>query len=124
MTNRKISRLLALSDAEFGRKRPALPRTRFKALNVNLVKLSTDWDRQRGAAARMMAVILREDSETLLDKVSSDPERADAFADAVDWLGKEATYLRKVATRMDVAASRLSAAVSRYREQATAAGAT
>jgi hypothetical protein len=115
MTTKRLSRLLALSNAESGR-RPAAPvRQRFKALNVNLIRLSGDWERQRGAVARMMGVVLREDSESLFTKVSADAATAATFADAIGWLEDEAVYLRKLAARMDTAASRLGSAITRYR---------
>lgn len=115
MTNSKISRLLALSDSEFSKSRAAPLRQRFKGRNVNLNQLGKDWERQRGAAARMMGVVLREDSESLYQKVSADPATAATFAEAVGWLEKEAIYLRKTAGRMELAVSRLGSAIGRYR---------
>jgi hypothetical protein len=122
MTNSKLSRLLALSQAEYQSKRTAPTRARFKPQKVSL-KLNADWDRQRGAAARLMASVLAEDSESLYRKVSTDAETASIYADAAGWLEREAVHLRKLSTRMDTAVARLHSALNRYRsvECATAA---
>lgn len=121
MTQTRMARLLAFSDAEFGLNRTATPvRPRFKARKVNLTALDTDWDRRRGAAARMMAIVLRDDSESLLAKMEADPVKAESFSDAAAWLRKEATLLRKTAGRMDLAVARLTAVIARRQELASA----
>lgn len=117
MTNSKLARLLALSDSEYRRTRCSPTRQRFKALKVNLSNLDTDWERQRGAAVRLAGTVLSEDSESLLQKISTDPETTAGFSDAVGWLRKEATILRKTAGRLDTAVSRLSAVMARYQQQ-------
>ena len=119
----KIARLVALSDSEFERKRASPIRRRFKARNVNLSALDKDWERQRGAAARFMGVILGIDSEELYAKVSSDAGTASTYSDAVEWLQKESSLLRKTAERLDLAASRLGSAITRHREAMEAAAA-
>jgi hypothetical protein len=61
----------------------------------------------------MTAVVLREDSESLLAKVSVSQDVEATYSDAGRWLMKEATYLRKLAERMELAASRLNSAITR-----------
>lgn len=116
MNTSKLSRLLALSDAEFDRKRPAATRRRFKPLNVSLAKYGTDWERRRGAAVRLMAVILGESSESLYAKISADAQTAQDFVDAAQWLRGEATYFRKAANRLDTAVARLHSVIRRHQE--------
>ena len=112
----KIGRLLALSDAEFGRRRKAPPqRKTFKGRPIDLAKFDRAWERYRGAAVRVMAVVLREDSESLFTKVTSDAKTMATFTDAVGWLQKEAELLRKMAERHELAASRLKSTICRYR---------
>src|SRR5687767_11914388 len=62
----KISRLLALTDAQFTQTRRAPKRKNFKRLNVNAGRLGPKWGRERTAAARMMAIVVGDDSEALL----------------------------------------------------------
>ena len=112
----KIGRLLALSDAEFSRRRKQPTQQKnFKARPIDVRKFDRAWERYRGAAVRMMAVVLREDSDGLYAKVSAEPKTAATLADAVGWLQKEAELLRQTADRHDLAASRLKSAVCRYR---------
>lgn len=111
----KMSRLLALSDSEYSKNRVAPVRQRFKGMKVNMTVLDRDWERQRGGAARLAGVILQEDSESLLQKISADADTAAGFSDALSWLRKEATILRKTAVRLDLAVSRLSAVLNRHR---------
>ena len=112
----KLGRLLALSDAEFRRKRTQPAKVKaFKAKPIDVRTFDGEWERHRGAAVRMMAVVMREDSEGLFSKVSVDPQTAGTFAEAICWLTKEAELLRKTASRHDLAAARLMSAVCRYR---------
>lgn len=111
----KLGRLLALSDSEYKRKRTEPVRSTFKGRSIDVRKLGKDWERQRGGAARLAAMLLREDSEGLYAKVAADPQTAITFADAVGWLKKEAELLAKVVERHELAASRLRSAVCRYR---------
>lgn len=117
MNTSKLSRLLALSDAEFDRKRPTATRRRFKPLNVSLAKYGTDWERRRGAAIRLMAVVLGESSESLYAKISADAQTARDFVDAAQWLRGEATYFRKAANRLDTAVARLHSVILRYQDR-------
>lgn len=119
--SKKIWRLMSLSDAEYTRKRTTPTRQRFKPVKVDLLKLNPEWDRERGAAARMTAVILGHDSDSLLQTVSADAETAATFADAVAWLEKEARTLRKIAGRHEVAVTRLTSALCRYKASQHAA---
>ena len=111
----KMGRLLALTDAEFKRKRAEPQRYTFKGRSIDLRKLGKAWEKERGAAARMAAIVLREDSEGLFAKVSADPQTAATFAEAIGWLKKEAELLTKAVERHEIAASRLRSAVCRYR---------
>jgi hypothetical protein len=112
----KLGRLLALSDSEFKRRRTQLPKLKkFKAKPIDVRKFDGEWQRERGAAVKLMAVVLREDSDGLFAKVSATPETAATFADAIAWLLKEGELLRKTAERHDTAAARLKSAVCRYR---------
>lgn len=117
MVSSKIARLVALTESQFTRGRTAPKRKNFKPLNVNATKLGPDWARERSAAARMMAIVVGDDSESLLLRVSADPETAATFESAIDWLDGEASYLRKLANRHETAASRIRAVIARYKEQ-------
>jgi hypothetical protein len=112
----KIGRLLALSDAEFSRRRkqPTKLKT-FKARPIDVRTFDRAWERYRGAAVRVMAVVLREDSDSLYAKVTSDAKTMATFTDAIGWLQKEAELLRKTAERHELAASRLKSTICRYR---------
>jgi hypothetical protein len=82
--------LQALSEREFRREykapTPVLPARRFKPINVNLGKLNESWDRKRGSAARMMAVVLRDGDMALAERVSASSETSRAYAEAARWL--------------------------------------
>jgi len=47
---------------------PCRPR-RFKSMRLNAARFDQSWDRKRGSAARLMAVLLREDNATLQQRV-------------------------------------------------------
>jgi hypothetical protein len=73
------ARLLHLSDGEFRRltkNRTTLPPTRkFKPINLSAARFGQSWDRKRGAAERLTAVLLREDDTALQQRVCEN-ERA------------------------------------------------
>ena len=111
------ARLLALSDKEFSReasapvRRPA--KAKFRALRLNLNKFDAAWDRKRGSAARMMAVLLREGDTELAGRVCESAESGRTYDGAAAWLAGEARYLRKIAKLMETAAGRLGVVLQR-----------
>jgi hypothetical protein len=110
------NKLFALAEREFKQTRAApVKREKFRAMNLNIGRYDATWDRKRGAAVRMMSVILRQDDEALLDRVSADAETIKLYNDAADWFRREATYLRKTATMLDTAATRLTTVLERQR---------
>jgi hypothetical protein len=78
------------------------------------------WDRKRGSAVRLMAVVLREDHEALQRRVCENEETAKTYAGAAEWLQRESAHLRKIARLLDTAGGRLAAVVSRCGESAAA----
>jgi hypothetical protein len=65
--------LLKLADREFrlltGKPVAVEPTRRFKALKLNASKFNAAWDRKRGAAVCLTAVLLREDDIELQRRV-------------------------------------------------------
>jgi hypothetical protein len=66
--------LLSLADREFRQlteksTAPIVTTRKFKAIRLNLSKFDHSWDRKRGAAVRLMGVLLREDDSTLERRV-------------------------------------------------------
>lgn len=114
------ARLLALADKEFRRESDApAPRpvaAKFRALKVSLGKYDNTWDRKRGSAARLMAVLLRESDSELTQRVCESEGASRTYGGAADWLTGEARYLRKVAALMDNAAGRLGVVLQRCAE--------
>jgi hypothetical protein len=110
-------RLVNLSEKEFRREAAApapLPvRSTFRAIRLNLGKYDSTWDKKRGSAARLMAVLLRESDAELTDRVCASAESCRTYGGAQDWLATEARYLRKVAQMMDSAAGRLGVVLQR-----------
>ncbi|HTC44757.1 MAG TPA: hypothetical protein VK696_06885 [Steroidobacteraceae bacterium] len=110
-------RLLKLVDREFREltEEPARtpPPPKFKAVNINPSRFDKTWDRKRGAAVRLMAVVLREDHEALARRVCENEQTAKTYAGAADWLQRESAHLRKIARLLDTAGGRLAAVVSR-----------
>jgi hypothetical protein len=105
------SRLLSLADREFqslidSPARTPTPR-RFRALKINLARFDRGWDRKRGAAVRLMGILLRQDAAELRNRVCTDAQTAKTYAGAVIWLQQEARYLRKMANMLDTAVGRL-----------------
>lgn len=111
------TKLRALSDREFQRQagEPViLPTTkRFKAMSLSLARYDSGWDRKRGSAARMMAVILRESDQQLTERVCANPQSATTYRGAAEWLAGEAQHLRKHVRHLDSAAGRLSVVLER-----------
>lgn len=111
------SRLLALSEKEFRREAaspdPQPVTATFRGLRLNINKYDATWDRKRGAAARLMAVLLRESDTALTNRVCETAASCRTYSGAADWLAGEARYLRKVASMMDTAAGRLGVVLQR-----------
>lgn len=110
---RNFSRLLALSDKEFRKRREAPTQRKFKRMRLDLSKFDASWDERRGAAVRMLAVILSDDDEALYTRVCADKRSVDTFNDAIVWFKKEATYLRKTADLYDTGIGRIAAILAR-----------
>jgi hypothetical protein len=111
------ARLLKLADREFRQltEDPApQPSTRkFKPIKLNAARFDTSWDRKRGAAVRLTAVLLREDDVTLQQRVCENERTTKTYSEAVDWLQRESAYLRKIARLLDKAGGRLSIVLGR-----------
>jgi hypothetical protein len=67
------TRLLTIVDREFRqlveKPEPIVPTRKFKLIKLNVARFDQSWDRKRGAAARLMAVLVREDDATLERRV-------------------------------------------------------
>lgn len=109
--------LLTLADREFRQltnKKPTLdPVKKFKPIRLNLNRFDTSWDRKRGAAVRMMGVLLQEDDATLEQRVCENAKSARTYAEAADWMQREAAYFKKMARLLETAGSRVGALVIR-----------
>ncbi len=120
----KPVRLLRLVEREFrdltGEPERTPPAPRFKALRINPARFDRTWDRKRGSAVRLMAVVLREDHEALTRRVCENAETAKNYASAAELLQRESAHLRKIARLLDTAGGRLAAVVSRCGDSATA----
>lgn len=119
------TRLLKLADREFRQiteVRPATPPTprRFRPVRLNAARFDQSWDRKRGSAARLMAVLLREDDSALHQRVCESERTARTYSDAAAWLQRESVYLRKVSRLLDTAAGRISIVLERCNESAGA----
>jgi len=113
--------LLRLADREFkalteARPTPQ-PSRKFKPMKLNVARFDQSWDRKCGAAARLTAVVLREDDAALERRVCEDKRTAKTYADAADWLQRESVYLRKMARLLDTAGERLAAVLIRCRHE-------
>ena len=86
------SRLLALADREFREltNKPLTiePTRKFRPVNLNVARFDNSWERKRGAAVRLTAVLLREDDTTLERRVCENEVSAKTYADAVAWFGE------------------------------------
>jgi hypothetical protein len=72
-------------------------------------------------AARLMAVLLREDDSALHQRVCESERTAKTYADAADWLQRESAYLRKVSRLLDTAAGRVTTVLERCSAQQSSA---
>ena len=108
---------LALADREFRQltEKPAAPpvRRKFKPIHLNLAKFDAAWDRKRGAAVRLMGVLLREDDVALEQRVCENERSAKTYVEAAEWLQRESAYLRKISRLLDTASGRHSAVIGR-----------
>jgi hypothetical protein len=70
------ARLLQLADREYRQltNKPATitPTRKFKPIKLNAARFDTGWDRKRGAAVRLTAVVFREDDAALERRVCGD----------------------------------------------------
>ena len=110
------ARLLKLADREFRQltEQPVVPTARkFKPLRLNVARFDPSWDRKRGAAMRLTAVLLLEDDSALERRVCENEKTAKTYATAAEWLQRESAYLRKVARLLDTAGGRLMAVLGR-----------
>ncbi len=85
------------------RKTPPPANRKFKPIKLNAARFDSGWDRKRGAAVRLTAVLLREDDAALQQRVCENERTAKTYADAADWLQRESAYLRKIARLLDTA---------------------
>jgi len=110
-------RLLKLADREFrqltGIRAAPAPTRKFKPIRLNAARLDHSWDRKRGAAVRLTAVLLREDDTTLQQRVCESEQTVKTYSNAADWLARESAYLRKIARLLDTAGERLGAVLQR-----------
>ena len=115
------SRLLKLADREFRqlteRASAPAPTRKFKPIRLNAARFDERWDRKRGAAVRLSAVLLREDDITLERRVCGDERSVKTYTGAADWLARESAYLRKVARLLDTGGGRLSVVLTRCSER-------
>ncbi len=109
--------LLKLADREFkaltDERPPTQPSRRFKPMKLNVARFDQSWDRKRGAAARLTAVLLREDDATLTRRVCETERSFKTYTSAADWLRRESAYLRKMARLLDAANARLADVLGR-----------
>ena len=91
-------RLLTLADREFrqltGKPVAIEPARKFKPMKLNAARFDSSWDRKRGAAVRLTAVLLREDDAALERRVCESEKSAKTCALAVTWLQRESAHLR------------------------------
>jgi hypothetical protein len=85
------ARLFKLADREFRQlteeqKTPPPANRKFKPIKLNAARFDSGWDRKRGAAVRLTAVLLQEDDAALQQRVCENERTAKTYADAADWL--------------------------------------
>lgn len=111
------SRLLKLSEREFrqltGKPAMPVPAKKFKAVKLNAAKFTPEWDRKRGAAVRLTAVLLGEDDAALEQRACGDERTRKTYSAAAEWLVRESAYLRRVAKLLDTAGGRLTSVLER-----------
>lgn len=109
--------LITLADREFrqvtGSKATPEPARKFKPIRLNLSRFDNSWDRKRGAAVRLMGVLLREDDSTLERRVCESDKSSRTYAEAAEWMQRESAYLRRIARLLDTAGNRVASVVSR-----------
>ena len=117
MPTRNPVRLLTLADREFrqltGKPVAVEPDKKFKPMKLNPARFGADWDRKRGAAVRLTAVLLREDDLALQARVCESDKTVKTYANAATWLRRESAHLRRVAGLLDTAGGRLAAVLTR-----------
>ena len=111
------NKLFALAEREFKHSRASPTQQRFRGLKFNIGKYDESYDRKRGAAVRMMGVVLRDDDKALYDRVAVSPQTAHTYSDAASWFRREAEYLRRTAHMLETAADRLSSVIERYQNR-------
>ena len=118
------ARLLKLADREYsqltGKPVASVPSRRFKAVRLNPARFSADWDRKRGAAVRLTAVLLADDDSALEQRVCADERSVKIYTDAADWLQRESAYLRRIARLLDTAGGRLGTVLGRCKASSAA----
>ena len=97
-----------------------MPSRKFKAVNLNPARFDNSWERKRGAAVRLTAVLLREDDAALERRVCEDDKSRKTYSAAADWLARESAHLRKVARLLDTAGGRLGTVLDRCKASAAA----
>jgi len=111
------ARLLKLSEREFtqltGKPATPVPSRKFKPMRLNPARFDNAWDRKRGAAVRLTAVLLAEDDAALEQRVCEDDRSRKTYSAAADWLQRESAYLRKMARLLDTAGGRLGTVLGR-----------
>lgn len=116
------ARLLKLADRQFqhltGKPPAAPPNRKFKAIRLNPGKFDASWDRKRGAAVRLTAVLLGEDDTALERRICESERSVRTYTDAADWLQRESAYLRKVARLLDTAGTRVVTVLGRCKGNA------
>jgi hypothetical protein len=109
--------LITLADREFrqltGKPPTPVPGRKFKPVRLNAARFDSTWDRKRGAAVRLTAVLLGEDDSRLERRVCESELTVKTYGAAAAWLQRESAYLRKVARMLDLAGGRVSAVLSR-----------
>jgi hypothetical protein len=93
------ARLLQLADREYrqltAKPAPSAPTRKFKPIKLNAARFDSGWDRKRGAAVRLTAVVLRDDDAALERRVCGGDKTAKTYAQAAAWLQRESAYPRK-----------------------------
>lgn len=117
MSPEKRIQLMALVEREFRREsrvpQQVKPERKFKSVKMSLARFNTGWDRKRGSAARLMAVVLRDDDQSLAQRVGENEATMKAYSDAAKWLRRESVYLEKTSRAMSSAAGRLDVVLAR-----------
>lgn len=127
MTTGNRAHLLKLADREYHHltgkppTRAASTPRHFKAIRMSPEKYDSRWDRKRGAAVRLTAVLLREDDATLQERVCATERSVKDYTAAADWLQRESAYLRKVARLLDTGGGRVVTVLGRCKATAAAA---